>query len=349
VTAATGLIQLSEVRERFRDSAARIDSGDRDVREGLSWLGSQDLIVPPGSGLPHAVTVVEQVAGECMSSAFSLWAHRMVWEYLHRGATDTEDPGRELAAGRQVGSTAMAPALRDVAGLEPVPVRARPGGGGLVLSGPIRWASNLFEDAVVVLPVRTGDGPDRAVVRFRMSDPGVGTPARPELLALNGTASGSVWLEDVVVPADAVLSTDLPGFVRRIRPAFLLLQTAFCAGLALRSVGEAVQRTAGPDQSGPAAALAGDVAVAATRADSVHQRLYTAAADPDRASTADLLRLRLDAAAAASEATRLEATVRGGAGYVAGSDVSRRLRESAFLPIQAPTEGQLRWELSRST
>ena len=46
-------------------------------------------------------------------------------------------------------------------------------------------------------------------------------------------------------------------------------------------------------------------------------------------------------------ATRIEATVRGGTGYLAASAVSRRLREAAFLPIQAPTEGQLRWELSR--
>jgi alkylation response protein AidB-like acyl-CoA dehydrogenase len=349
MTVATGLSELAAVRDRFRDGAARVDSGARDVREGIAWLGGQDLIAPAGGGLPHAVTVVEQVAGECMSSAFSLWAHRMVWEYLDRGAVEAPGLSQELAAGRRVGSTAMAPALRDVAGLEPVPVLARRGAGGLVLSGPIRWASNLFEDAVVVLPVRVGEGSERAVVRITMSDPGVGSPARPELLALNGTASGSLRLRDVVVPAEAVLSADLPGFVRRIRPAFLLLQSAFCAGLALRSVGEALRATAGPDQNGPAGALAGDVAVAASRVESVRERLHAASADPDRADPTELLRLRLDAAAAASEATRLEATVRGGAGYVATSDVSRRLRESAFLPIQAPTEGQLRWELARST
>jgi hypothetical protein len=111
-------------------------------------------------GLAPVVTVVEHIAGECLSSAFSLWAHRMVWEYLTAGdrddgqddRRDTAALGRELAAGRSVGSTAMAPALRDVAGLEPVPVRARRTSAGLVLSGPIRWASNLFDDAVVVLP-----------------------------------------------------------------------------------------------------------------------------------------------------------------------------------------------------
>jgi alkylation response protein AidB-like acyl-CoA dehydrogenase len=162
------------------------------------------------------------------------------------------------------------------------------------------------------------------------------------LLALNGTASGAVQLDDVEVPAEAVLSVDLRGFVGRIRPAFLLIQTAFCAGLALRSVGEA-----GEYLTGPNAELAGAVRATEARAVSVHQRLHAAAADPGRVGVAELLRLRLDAATTAADATRMEATVRGGAGYLASSEVSRRLREAAFLPIQSPTEGQLRWELSR--
>jgi len=146
------------------------------------------------------------------------------------------------------------------------------------------------------------------------------------------------------VRPDAVLSEDLAGFVGRIRPAFLLIQSSFCAGLALRSAREAVRHTHG---AGPHAELAHDVAEVAARAESVHGRLHAAAADPGALGKADLLRLRLDAAASAVAATRVEATVRGGAGYLAASAVSRRLREAAFLPIQAPTEGQLRWELSR--
>jgi alkylation response protein AidB-like acyl-CoA dehydrogenase len=340
----TATATREEVAARFRDGAAAVDHGDLQVRDGLRWLGERDLIAPAGAGLPHAVDLVERIAGECLSSAFSLWAHRMVIEYLSRGATDAGAVLDELRAGRAVGSTAMAPALRDVAGLEPVPVLARRDGSGLRLTGPIRWASNLFDDAVVVLPVRLEDtGPaGRAVVRIRLSDPGVRVDPRPELLALNGTASSSARLDDVPVPAAAVLAEDLPGFVGAIRPAFLLLQTAFCAGLALRSVHEAGRHTSGPN-----AELAADLDTLVARAESVHQRLHAAAAEPTAIGRAELLRLRLDAADTASAATRIEATVRGGAGYLAGSEVSRRLREGAFLPIQAPTEGQLRWELSR--
>ncbi|MGE3414372.1 MAG: hypothetical protein AB7L91_19430 [Dehalococcoidia bacterium] len=51
----------------------------------------------------------------------------MVVEYLARA--DREQPALDaLRASRQVGATAMAPALRDFAELEPVPVVASPVG-----------------------------------------------------------------------------------------------------------------------------------------------------------------------------------------------------------------------------
>ena len=341
----TDEVTADAVGERFASTAADVDGGRADVRDGLRWLGQRGLLARGDGDLAFAVTLVERIASQCLSSAFSLWAHLMVQEYLRCADHDAADRTAlraSLHSGSTVGATAMAPALRDVAGLEEVPVLATRGPNGHRLTGPVRWASNLFTDAVMVLPVRTAPDGGRAVLWLRPAEAGVHAGSRPELLALNGTASGSLRLEDVHVAQEAVLSRDLPGFVARIRPAFLLIQSAFCAGLALRSVTEAAGHTGGPNSE-----LAGDVGVIGGRVDEVRGRLRSLAGDPTSAGAASLLRLRLDAAGVAADATRVEATVRGGAGYVAGSDVSRRLREGAFLPIQAPTEGQLRWELSR--
>lgn len=179
-------------------------------------------------------------------------------------------------------------------------------------------------------------------MRLRTTDDGVRVAPAPDLLALNGTASSSVTLDDVHIGRDAVLTEDLPGFVAAIRPTFLLLQTAYCSGLAGRSLAETGTRTVGVN-----AAFAEQVDALSTAHESVRQRLYDYATRSDQVAVPDLLRLRLEGVQVAVAATRLEATVRGGAGYLAASDTSRRLREAAFLPIQAPTEGQLRWELSR--
>ncbi|MEY4425687.1 MAG: hypothetical protein RJB56_1314, partial [Actinomycetota bacterium] len=45
--------------------------------------------------------------------------------------------------------------------------------------------------------------------------------------------------------------------------------------------------------------------------------------------------------------TRVELATIGGRGYYSASDTSRRIRESLFLSVQAPTEGSLRWEISQ--
>ncbi|NLT26087.1 MAG: hypothetical protein GXX90_05495 [Microbacteriaceae bacterium] len=134
-----------------------------------------------------------------------------------------------------------------------------------------------------------------------------------------------------------------------MRPTFLLLQTAFCLGLAGRAADEAD------------AALAGSITevVFAERRAEVRERLRALRGDYhallSRASSGAtrpiaperLLRLRLDAARLVREATGLEAAAVGGRGYLAASGTARRLREAAFLPVQSPTEGHLEWELRR--
>jgi alkylation response protein AidB-like acyl-CoA dehydrogenase len=340
----------SLVTDHFGEWAAEIDRGDRDVRSGLRVLGEHGLLdlgagQESRSALPDMVELIRDVAAECLSSAFSLWAHRMVIEYVARGrrTAATDDLAASLAGGEVIGSTAMAPALRDVAGIEPVPIVATRTATGLRLRGKISWASNLFPDALVAVPVRFEAG-GRAVVLIRTTDPGVRVHPAPELLALNATASSSVALDEVEVPGDAVLTEDLGGFVTAFRPTFLLLQTAFCSGLADRSLAEARPRTTGFNEE--LAAQADDLSA---EAESVRRRLFGfASGSAGEPTVADLLRLRLDGAQAAVRATRLEATVRGGAGYLAAGATSRRLREAAFLPIQAPTEGELRWALSRA-
>ena len=63
-------------------------------------------------------------------------------------------------------------------------------------------------------------------------------------------------------------------------------------------------------------------------------------------SPVELLELRLEAAEVAVAAANVEVRVAGGAGYAKSS--SRRFREAAFIPVQSPSEAQLRWELERA-
>ncbi|MEV8637575.1 acyl-CoA dehydrogenase family protein [Streptosporangium sp. NPDC051023] len=339
---------LPGLREYVAGRAAATDRGETDLRDTLRHLGERNLLgldsAAGSTGVSDVAEVIELIATECLSSAFSFWAHRMVIEYL-RGAARGSVLGRlrdGLVAGVEVGSTAMAAALQEAAGMRTVPIVATPTGNGFLLDGPIRWASNLVPGACVVLPARIGDTEDRVVVVVRTDDPGVSVAPPQRLLALDATASSSVALSGVRADAEHVVTDDLRAFVRRARPVLLLLQTAFCVGLASRALDEARSAV-----TGEGSVLAPDVEDLTARLADVGERARDAQRAPALADPRAVTRLRFDAAALTLAATRLEATARGGLGYVTSSPTNRRLREAAFLPAQSPSEIQLRWELSR--
>jgi len=324
--------------------AAALDAQRTDVRTDIAELGGAGLFdLGFGDRLDDIVHVIEEVSTLSLAVGFSAWAHRMTLHYLHLAPPQLREAELpRLRAGTRPGVTAMAAGLKHVAGLAPVPIAAEhDGAGGLRVSGPIRWASNVFHDALIVLPASDSTG-QSYVVAVDADAEGVIVDPAPNLMALASTASTSLRLDNVAVPADRIISTDLHQFVGRIRPTFLLLQTAFCVGVGRAAIAGAGQRTSGLGEQ-----FRADLTELTDRSDRVHARLYELAADPARGTTPDFIRLRLEAATLAVEATRLELALTGGAAYALGTGANRRFREAAFLPIQSPSEGQLRWELKQ--
>lgn len=338
MTAALAESALDRVAHTLAARAADLDEQRTDVRTDLAELGRAGLL---DLELPDMARVIDEVSAHSLAVGFSAWAHHMTIRYLHAatGGRFGEQIDTLATAGR-IGVTAMAAGLKQVAGLGQVPLIGDTEGAGLIVSGPIRWASNVFPDALIVLPVRTGES--TLVVAVDVGADGVTVNPAPALTALGATASTSLRLDRVRVQAHQVLANDLDAFVAGIRPAFLLLQTAFCVGVTRAALTAATEA-----HTGPLARFGIELEDAAARAEDARSRLYRWAADSDTATVPDLIRLRLDAARVAVDVTRLELSLTGGAGYTLGSAANRRFRETAFLPVQSPSEGQLRWELTR--
>jgi alkylation response protein AidB-like acyl-CoA dehydrogenase len=307
----------------------------------LARAGLVDLGVDRPAELVSQFEVISRLAERSLSIAFSAWSHRMVIQYVSVDSSPFRRRlRRQLSAGDLIGSTAMAPALRAHLGLGAVGLTGTRDGNALVVDGSIAWASNLYPECAVIVAAVEIAPAGRAVVALTPDIAGVVPHPFPELLALNATRSSSLEISGARIPSTHILSWDLPAFLALVRPVFLLLQTAFCVGLAEGSL----QYLEG-EQTGAATVLLGDLATFVTDHDRLRRRAFEAATQL-RAPVVELIRLRLEAAALAQRAVALEARLAGGRGYLARSGVSRRYREAAFLPIQSPTEAQLRWELS---
>jgi alkylation response protein AidB-like acyl-CoA dehydrogenase len=347
---APSLHPLSErLREEIAANAELLDRGERDTRPVLSALAGEgllDLGAPHNhsGGLEAMAAVVSTLAERCMSSAFTTWAHRMTIEYL--AASPTPYASRvlpRLRSGRTCGITGMASSFRDLAGCGALELTAVADGDGYLLNGPIRWASNLFPDAVLVTGARTADG-DRIIVVLPLSTPGIEVGKSFPLLALGSTSSSFLSLTDVRVGAEQVLTTDFEAFLTSVRPTFMVLQSAMCIGLARTCL-----TNTQASMSGTNSVFTEELTSLIAKLSRVDQEVVKAArsvGEPVAPTRAQLLTMRLGAAELATGAAALEAKTAGGRGYVGSSAVSRRYREAAFLPVQSPSESQLRWELA---
>jgi alkylation response protein AidB-like acyl-CoA dehydrogenase len=344
----TAAALTADIVGQIASTAATLDQGDSDTRGNIRLLAHSGLLglgAPANRdlALPAMASVVAEIAGHCLSTAFSVWAHRMTVEYLTTAATPWSlDAAAALSGAGALGVTGMASAFKDAAGCGSLDLTATPAEGGYRLSGTLRWASNLYPDSLLVTAAQTDSG-EKFVVGLPLAADGVTIGNHFDLLALGSTASSWLKLDDVHIGLDQILSRDIDSFLNCVRPTFLVLQSAMCVGLARRCLDEVEPSLAGVNSAfdHQYRSLASELADVEAQV----ARYAASIGTPTTASKRDLLTLRLAAADIVGAAAALEIRTAGGKGYARRTDASRRFREAAFIPVQSPSEAQLRWEL----
>jgi alkylation response protein AidB-like acyl-CoA dehydrogenase len=339
-----------ELLADIRTHAGALDSGEETSRRSFTRLGAAGLLGlgAPGNSdgrLPQMADVIGQISGECMSTGFSLWANRMAVEYLLTAATPFSIAAAQpVLSGTTLGVTGMASAFKEAAGCGSLDLTATPVDGGYLLSGSIRWASNLYPDSTMVTAARTDAG-EKLIVALPLNTAGVVIGDHFDLLAMGSTASSYLRLENAYISSEQVLSTEFDAFLQAVRPTFLVLQSAMCLGLTRTTVHQSRLALTGVNE-----VFTAEVDVIAEKLAAAQEALAALAAAVGGAKSPtkkELLSLRLSAAELSSASAALEIRTAGGKGYASRTSASRRYREAAFIPVQSPSEAQLRWELGR--
>lgn len=332
---------------------AETDQKVTNLRGFLSGVAASGVL---DSGLSNSATPIErsadvifELANQCLSSAFVTWSHRMTLEYVDRFGSGflRQHLLPELLSGERIGSTALATALADRSGKELLPITFRQVGSEYVIDGVIPWASNLYPDTLVVFAAREPETGERVLFAARLSCEGISVKPAEGLLALNATSSGTIRFSNLRLSEDYVLTRDVNSFFSRMRPRFLLLQSAFCLGLSQASLDSALAAESNKPFADDLAQLGSELA----ETKHTWRELLGIQNDysklPAQQDPLPYLKVRLRAALLAQSITRIELASVGGRGYFVAHPTSRRIRESLFLSIQAPTEGSLRWEISQ--
>ncbi|HEY1930325.1 MAG TPA: acyl-CoA dehydrogenase family protein [Caulobacteraceae bacterium] len=300
-----------------------------------------------GGDVTDAVAAVAAASERSLAAGLVLWGHRCYVEFLIRSPNRSlrESLLPDLLAGRSAGATGLSNAMKSLAGLEALQIRASRQANRLMINGALPWVTNLrsqgFHVAVAVADER---GRGAFVASLSGKDAGVERSADLELMGLRGSNTAAIAVTNARVRAERIIHADAKAWLPAVRPAFLGMQCGLSIGLARRALGEA-RTNLGSGRAmlaEPIASLAAKLAEQETRL----REGLRAGVFQDRPAV--LFRIRIALAEIAAEAVGLELQAAGGRAYLTGpgAGFGRRWREAAFIPVITPSLVQLRTALA---
>ena len=352
---------IASIRARVRaDLPGQVEAIDRDglyPRDTMRRLGEAGLFAahladhsPLGRpDLATAIAGMAEVSAECMSTGFCTWCQDALGWYIENCDNQTLRDALlgDIATGAVLAGTGMSNPLKSLSGIEGFLLKARRVPGGYEVSGVLPWVSNLGDGHWLGTVLQDVDDPAHlAFAAVRCGQPGVQIRQSAHFIALEGTGTYSVAFRKAFIADDHLLADPVGDLVARITPGVILLQTGM--GLGVIDACVTLMRGCGRGQGNAYLPRDADTteAEAAGLRDSI-ARLASTPTETGRDFLREVLRTRLavsELALAAAQSALLHAGARG---YLAGSAVNRRLRESYFVAIITPSIRHLRQELAR--
>ncbi|WP_322085214.1 acyl-CoA dehydrogenase family protein [Burkholderia sp. BCC1999] len=320
---------------------------------GLFRIGVPASLGGAGGTTTDAIASIAAVAEHSLAAAFVLWGQRSFIEYLLQ-SPNTALRERLLPAlldGTCAGASGLSNAMKYLCGIESLQIEAARRADAAEdcrLTGRMAWVTNLrAEQFVVAAAVSFRDGRPSAIVAIPHDAPGLTRSADLDLIALRGSNTAALQLEDVPTDSAWLIHADAQAFLPAVRPAFLGLQCGLSIGLARRALAEArhaaetTRGILGPEVDTCAAELSAACALLSSGIADGSLRMH-----PNR-----LFELRITLATLVASAVNLELEASGGRGYLrdAGLGFDRRWREAAFIPIVTPSVVQLKAQLAAQT
>ncbi|MEC9465503.1 MAG: acyl-CoA dehydrogenase family protein [Myxococcota bacterium] len=374
------MFQLNELQEQVRTRASALAADmiaprasdferDHDIpREVIEALGSAGMLGVNieteygglGAGVVSYAAAMREIAKADGSVAVTMAVTNMVGEVLQAYGTKEQRERHipELTSGRYFGGAfalSEPGAGSDAGGMT---TRAVRDGDDWVINGEKLWITTGDRAGVVVVWARTGGPGPKGISCFLVDGDAAGmTSGKPEeKMGLRGSHTVSLSLEDVRVPASAMLGDEGEGF----SIAMMALDggrigiASQAVGLGMRALDEALKAAL----HAPAGSLGGDeqqanqftLADMATELDAAWLLALRAASMKESGGlfSRQAAMAKVYASEAANRAVRNSAQVLGGEGMLNSPVVTRLFRDARVTQIYEGTSEIQRVVISRS-
>jgi alkylation response protein AidB-like acyl-CoA dehydrogenase len=343
--------------------AARIDREGAFPREALDALGRAGVlgltsatgVGGGGQGMRAAAEVIERLAGECGSTAMVVLMHYAAVAAIEAHGPD--DVRREIAAGHHLTTLAFSEFGSRSHFWAPLGT-ARKTGDTVVLDARKSWVTSAGRADSYVwssLPMSGGDntGGPMTLWLVRNGTAGLSVAGEFDGLGLRGNGSRPMTAQGVTVPAGALLGADGAGLDIALTvplPWFLVLNAAFCLGLADSALAEAGRHLTATTLTHTGAALRDapvarrDFARLKVRTDALRAFLgdtLTALETGREDATLRVLQVKALAGDTVTDVTDGAMQLCGGSAFRKELGLERRFRDSRAARVMAPTTDAL--------
>ncbi len=326
------------IQKQLKPFVRKIDTDAYYAEDFLKSIGKAGYLNScNGVDYSREVSVVEETAKICMTTAFNLWCHLASLTYI-RACHNPYLKGEilpKLENGTILGATGLSNPMKYYAGLEKLHLKADKNKNGYLVNGILPSVSNLGTDHWFGI-IAEVNADQRIMALVPCNVEGLTLKTKLEYLGVNGSATYSCKFKGVEIPQKWIISEDADHFIKKIRPAFVLYQIPLGLGVAessIDSIHQVCNKQGGCNEYLPIQPKELERELEGIRSE-VYQ-LTEAEELLNHWHT--LLELRLRTAYLTSKSAHGSMLHQGGAGYLKDSAPSRRLRESYFLVNLTPT------------
>ncbi len=301
-----------------------------------------------GGRFDLALDAMGIISQHCGSTGFITWCQDVCGLYMEQ----SQNPALlarldDQAFAKRLGGTGLSNPMKSLTGIEAMALQASKVNGGYLVSGTLPWVSNIGRDQYFGAVAKVAAS-DHEIFFLLDIDEHVILNKCPVFSGMEGTSTWGVTLENYFVGDHNLIADPARSFIKRIRPAFILLQIGWGLGVIEGAIASCRQVEASlghvnqylhnrPDQL-------------QVELEHLKQRVQPLASDAycgDKDHLINVLDCRAYVSELALKASESALLHQGARGYLMQSDVQRRVREAQFVAIVTPAIKHLRWEIAK--
>ena len=302
-----------------------------------------------GARYDLAIDAMAEISRHCGSTGFMSWCHDVCGLYMEQSGNSAliarlDDHVR----GTTLGGTGLSNPMKALTGIEKMALKAVKVNGGYVVNGCLPWVSHIREGGYCGVIASVPEKADHEIMFLLDLDERAQLKECPKFSGMEGTSTWAIELRDYFVNEDQLIADPVRPFIKRVRPAFVLLQTGFGLGVTQGAIDSMVEVEGALGHVNQF--LHDRPSELQSELDRVKAKVHELSSDIFSGSPAmlvDVLDVRVQVSELSLRATQSALLHQGARGYLMSSPVQRRIREAHFVAIVTPAIKHLRWEMSK--